>query len=114
MVNHKYGKFTQEQMREIKHKLRKKIFYLLVACENELSQNEIEMDKAVSVDEAFTDVQNEIKGLNDLLGNPPEMAELPILLNAAHIEYKNPDFEWSIYRKLVLDAGACVLSIKEV
>lgn len=114
MVKHKYGEFTQEQMIEAKHKLRKKIFYLLVACENEIAKKELEKDKAVNVDEAFQDVLNEIDGLNDLLGHPPEFVELLSLLNKAHIEYKNPDFSFPTYRKLVLDAGATVKLIKEV
>ncbi len=113
MVKHKYGEFSAEQMQEAKHKLRKKIFYLLVACENELAKKEIE-EKPVNVDEAFQDVLNEINGLNDLLGYPAEFVDLLSLLNAAHIEYKSPDFNFSAYRKLVLDAGAAVQRIKEV
>ncbi len=111
MVKHKYGEFSREQMIETKHKLRKKIFYLLVACENEIARKE---EKEISVDEAFQDVLNEINGLNDLLGYPAEFVELLSLLNEAHIEYKSPDFNFPTYRKLVLDAGASVKRIKEV
>lgn len=112
MIKHKYGEFSQEQMAEAKTKLRKKIFYLLIACENELKKKEL--DKEVSVDEAFTDVFNEIDGLNDLLGYPPEFVDILSLLNSAHIEYKNPDFSFTMYRKLILDAGNSVQLIKEV
>ena len=111
-MKHKYGEFSQEQMQAAKDKLRKKIFYLLVACENEIQKKEL--DKTVSVDEAFTDVLNELNGLNDLLGYPPEFVDIISLLNSAHIEYKSPDFSFSMYRKLVLDAGNSVQSIKEV
>lgn len=111
-MKHKYGEFSQEQMQVTKEKLRKKIFYLLVACENEMQKKEL--DKTVSVDEAFTDVLNEINGLNDLLGCPPEIVDVMSLLNSARIEYKNPDFSFAMYRKLVLDAGNQVQAIKEV
>ena len=111
-MRHKYGEFNQHQVSEIKNKLRKKIFYLLIIAENEF--NEREEARQVNLYEAFDDVLTEINGFNDLLGYPPEIVECLSLLNAARMEYASENYNFSTYRKLILDAGAVIPHMKEV
>jgi hypothetical protein len=44
---------------------------------------------------------------------PPELVETMSLLEAALNEYQNECFSWNKYRKLILDAGACIMRVKE-
>ena len=53
-------------------------------------------------------------GLNSVLYEPPELVTVISLLEAARIEYGKENFNFKIYRKLVLDSGAEILKIKEV
>ena len=53
-------------------------------------------------------------GLNKLLMDQPELVMVLSLLQAAMTEYNNPKFNFHIYRKLILDAGAEVDKLKEV
>jgi len=51
--------------------------------------------------------------LNEILREPPELVETMTLLEAALNEYKSECFAYKTYRKLVLDAGACIMRVKE-
>ena len=52
--------------------------------------------------------------MNQLFMEPPELVTVMSLLQAALMEYENPEFEFQTYRKLILDAGAEVDKLKEV
>lgn len=105
-----YGKFTSGQIAQAKQHLRKKIFFLLL-CVDPATKDEC---SDVDVAAAFENVLNEIGGMNELLNNPPELVQIMSYLVAARHEYISDDFDFAKYRKLVLDAGALVLDIKEV
>lgn len=107
---YKYGEFTSNQIAETKQYMRKRIFFLLLICDPE-KQQEYEN---VNVSEAFDCELRKLAGLNSILFCPPELVRVMALLEAALIEWSNPDFNWLKYRKLVLDAGNEVLKIKEV
>ena len=49
-----------------------------------------------------------INGLNELLFNPTEIVSIMSLLEAALIESRKTDFDYQVYRKLVLDAHSLV------
>ena len=110
MITHKYGKFSPEQMHEMKAGLRKRIFFLLLLVDKKTADKY----EGVDVEKTFESALTEFGGLNELLGYPAEMVSVLSLVNAARLEYESSDFNWQRYRKLILDAGSGVDKIKEV
>jgi hypothetical protein len=109
-MNYRYGEFTRDQISETKKRLRKKIFFLLLYAD----PNKADEYKNVNIDEAIESALRLVGGFNDLLGCPQEVVTIQSLLDAALIEHRKADFDWKIYRKLILDAGNKVETIKEV
>lgn len=109
MITHKYGEFTRKQIAEQKKSIRKSIFFLLL-CVDPQTQNEY---PNVDVDKYFLGLLNRLGGLNSLLLEPPELVTILCSLESAYNEYQKEDFNFELCRKLILDAGALVLSIKE-
>ena len=107
---HKYGEFSEHQITEIKQFLRKQIFLLLIYVDPETNEEY----RHVNVDNAFVHLLYKLGGLNSVLYEPPELVTVISLLEAARIEYGKENFNFKIYRKLVLDSGAEILKIKEV
>ena len=109
-MRNKYGEFTQEQIQNTKREIRKQIIFLLTVVDPELKDKYTH----INVPAAYKSLMDELAGLNELLFYPTELVLVMSLLEAALMEYKNPDFNFQRYRKLVLDAGAKVNLIKEV
>ena len=109
-MKYKYGEFTENQIHEAKDKIRKKIFFLLLLAD----PNTKDQYPQTNIEKAYLNVMDIINGLNSLLEYPSEIVLIQSLLEAGYIELQSPDFEFQKYRKLVLDAGAEVLNIKEV
>lgn len=112
VIHYTYGDFVGLQIKEIKQKMRKQIFFLLVLVDPKTSGK----FKGIDAGSAIEDVLRTYGSLNNLLGYPKEFVNVMVLLNAAYLEYQKGagEFEWLIYRKNILDAGNAVLSIKEV
>lgn len=108
MVNHKYGEFAEMQVNEIKDILRKRIFFLLLVAEDLETKTKF---PEVDLTQANTTLLWRISGLNELLGEPVELVTVLSLLEEAKNTIK-PDFDFTKYRKLILDAGAEVMKIK--
>ena len=109
-MKHLYGEFTQNQITQTKKSLRGSIFFLLLCVDNNTSHEY----KDVDVNKCFKGLLLKLGGMNQLLMNPPELVTVMSLLQAAMIEYNNPEFNFKTYRKLILDAGAEVDNLKEV
>ena len=109
-MQHLYGEFTQNQIAEIKKSLRGSIFFLLLCVDKETAPEY----KDVDVNKSFNGLLLKIGGLNHLLMCQPELVTVMSLLQAAMMEYNNPEFNFHVYRKLILDAGAEVDKLKEV
>lgn len=109
-MEYKYGTFTTNQIAETKCKLRKQIFFLLLIVDPETCGNYENID----VPSAFDNIMYMIGGLNKLLDYPQQLVTVMSLLQSALDEYLDPDFDYEVYRKLVLDAGNEVQKIKEV
>lgn len=109
----KYGHYSPTQIREIKLSVRKSIFFLLLYVDPETRQQYQDID----VERAFRNLQYRLNGLNSILLEPPELVDTMSFLEAALNEYmrymSGEDFEFSKYRKLILDAGACIMKVKE-
>ena len=109
-MKHLYGEFTREQIVQTKKSLRGSIFFLLLCVD----KNTASEYKDVDINKSFQGLLLKIGGMNELLMNQPELVTVMSLLQAAMMEYNNPEFNFQIYRKLILDAGAEVEKLKEV
>ena len=109
-MKHLYGEFTREQIVQTKKSLRGSIFFLLLCVD----RNTASEYKDVDVNKSFQGLLLKIGGMNELFMNQPELVTVMSLLQAAMMEYNNPEFNFQIYRKLILDAGAEVEKLKEV
>lgn len=104
-----YGTFSKEQIDEYKDRLHSKLFQLL------LYKDPKTKDKYnVNFEKYFNGIMHSIDGLNELLFYPEVIVELMSNLEAALIETRKEDFDYKVYRKLVLDAHALVDHIGEV
>lgn len=109
MVNHKYGTFSKEQIKETKIRMQKQIFFLLLCVDEKTKEEYVNVD----VNEAFINLLTWFGGLNEILSYPTELVRVISLLEEARQELNREDFEFSKYRKLILDAGSEVMKIKE-
>ena len=105
----RYGVYSPDQIHLTKLSIRKSIFFLLLYVD----PNESERYKDVDVVSAFNNLQYKLNGLNHILLEPPELVETMSLLESALLEYTSECFDWQLYRKLILDAGAMIMRVKE-
>lgn len=108
-MTYKYGEYSIDQIKMTKDYIRKQIFFLLLIAD----PNESYKYENVDVNAAIEGLLYKLGGLNKLLGEPLELVKIMSLIKAAETEYNNPDFQFSVYRRFVLDAGSEVLKIKE-
>ena len=109
-MKHKYGNFTETQMLLTKKSIRKQIFFLLLCADPKTRDNYSHVD----VIEAFKGLLYKLDGLNSVLGEPQEIVDTISLLEEALIKYSEPEFNFRIYRRLILNAGSLIDTIKEV
>ncbi len=109
-MKHLYGEWTQEQISLEKKSLRGSIFFLLICVDPNTSHQLQEVD----VNKPYENLLYKLGGLNDLLMQQIELEDVMSLLDAAKLEYNKPEFEYKVYRKLILDAGAEIAKLKEV
>ena len=110
MMKHLYGEFSDNQIVETKKSLRSSIYFLLLCVDPDTSY----LYKDVNVNKAFDNLLYKIDGLNSLLFYQKVIVDIMSLLKEAQNIYNTPDFDFRVYRKLILDAGAEVLKLKEV
>ena len=104
-----YGEFTQSQIAQVKKSLRGSIFFLLLGVDPQTSWEYENID----VNKCFEGLLLKLGGMNDLLMNQPEIVTTMSLLQAAMNEFNKIDFDFKVYRKLILDAGAEIKKLKE-
>lgn len=109
-MEHKYGEFSKNQISLTKQRLRREIFFLLL-CVDPKTKNDYQ---DVDVNAAIRGTLYKLGGLNSVLFEPPALVLAISLLEEALIQYKEVNFDFSVYRKLILDAGAQILKIEEV
>lgn len=113
MIEYKYGTYGDEQFLDSTTYIRKQIFYLLLYVDPKTKDEYKDTD----VNKAFNGLLYKLSGLNSLLAEPPALVNVMSMLEAALLEYqnllKNTDFNFSKYRKLILDAGNEVLKINK-
>ena len=99
-----YGHFDDEQMENYKVKLHKELFWLLIYKDPKTRDEYSNVD----FNKYFDGLMRRINGLNELLFYPTEIVAIMSLLEAALIESKKVDFDYKVYRKLVLDAHSLI------
>lgn len=109
MKRGKYGDYSSAQISSVKKTLQKSIFYLLLYVDPQTRGQYPNID----VNEAFKSLQFRINGLNSILLESPELVETMSYLESAQ-QIFNGDFDFMSYRKLILDAGAEIMKLKEV
>ena len=109
MYSHKYGEFADMQISEIKEVLRKRIFFLLLVAEDLEAKEKF---PEVNLEQSNTTLLWRISGLNELLGEPPELVTVLSLLEEAKNSITE-NFDFGKYRKLILDAGAEIMKIAD-
>lgn len=108
-MKHLYGEFSENQIAQTKKSLRGSIFFLLLCVDPKTSWEYQDVD----VNKCFNGLLLKIGGLNELLLKQPEVVTTMSLLQAALMEYNSSDFNFAIYRKLILDAGAEIEKLRE-
>lgn len=106
----KYGTFSSEQFEAVKISLRKSIFFLLLYVDRATCDSYPNVD----INNAFKSLQLKLNGLNSILLEPPELVIVMSLIESALQEFNKPDFDFKVYRKLILDAGSEIMKIHEV
>jgi len=109
MIQHKYGEFADKQFSDAKAYIRKKIFFLLLVAED---LDKREKFPTVDLGQAHTNVMYKLSGLNSILGEPREMVTVLSSLEEANNLIKH-EFDFKLYRKLILEAGAEIDKICE-
>lgn len=100
MIQHIYGEFEEDQFEGHKKKLHNQLFWLLLYKDPKTKDEYANID----FDSYFTTVMKEIDGLNILLSYPTPIVRMMSILEHAYSETKRDDYQWSSYRKLILDA----------
>lgn len=103
-MEHIYGYFTEEQMRDYKTKLHKDVFWLLLYKDPQKINDFPDVD----YEKYFNGLMLKLNGLNELLLYPVELVEMMSLLEAAFLETKKEIFNFRTYRKLIFDAQSLV------
>lgn len=103
-MEHLYGTFDCQQIEKYKVKLHKELFWLLL-YKDPKTKDEYEN---VDFEKYFTYLMKKLDGLNSLLSYPEDLVALLSLLEAAFLETKKKDFDYFVYRKLVLDAHSLI------
>lgn len=103
----KYGSFSKNQIDSTKAYIRKSIFFLLLYVDPHTK----DVYPNVDVENAFQSLQLKLNGLNSILLEPPELVIVMSLIESALQEYRNINFDFKTYRKLILDAGSEIMKI---
>ena len=105
---HRYGYFDENQFEAFKTKLHKELFWALLYKDPKTC----DQYSYVNFPKFFKGLMRRINGLNSLLFYPSEIVGIMSNLEAAFLETEKDEFDFQIYRKLILDAHALVDKIQ--
>lgn len=108
-MQHLYGNFSEQQIKEYKIKMHKEMFWLLLYKDPETK----DQFRNTNYEKYFIGLMKKLDGLNTLLLCPVEIVSILSLLQAAYNETKKEEFDYQSYRKLILDAHSLVDKIPE-
>ncbi len=104
MISTKYMNITDDQLAKQKKILHSALFWLLIYKDPETCDKY----KYVDVDKYISGLMLRIGGMNELFGYPAELVTLLSVLQAIKDENLKSEFDYHIYRKLVLDAHSLI------
>lgn len=110
-MDYKYGKFSNKQIKVNVQLMHNDIHKLLIYKDPKISNSCFDSD-----DEFFVYFENllyRFGGLNNLFGRPVEMVNFMSTLQAAYDEVRKTDFDYNLFRKLILNAHGYLTSIFE-
>ncbi len=102
-MKYKYGELTSQQFHDYKDRLHSLIHWLLIYAEN----------NSPILNDYFVKVQYKLNGLNELINYPSELVEIMNLVESAKLEYMKNDFNFTLYRKMILDIHDLIDKIPE-
>lgn len=111
MIKTIYGEVTKEQVQRQKKSIHDAIHWLLIYKDPKIM--ETGKYKNINVDRYMVALGYRISGLNELFLYPDCLITLLSLLEGARIELNSENYEWSTFRKIILDAHSLVDEIKE-
>jgi hypothetical protein len=104
MLKYIYGEFTDEQFQGEIKSLHSALFWLLLYKDPKTSNEYPNVD----VNKYLKSLMLRINGLSSLFNNSPVVVHLQELLEEARLENQKAEFDYGVYRKLVLDAHSLV------
>lgn len=110
-MDYKYGKFSNKQIKVNVQLMHNDIHKLLIYKDPKISNFCFDSD-----DEFFVYFENllyRFGGLNNLFGRPVEMVNFMSTLQAAYDEVCKTDFDYNLFRKLILNAHGYLTSMFE-
>lgn len=110
-MKYKYGEFADEQINSNAKFMHGEIHKLLLYKDPKIEFPIFKDDNDFYV--YFRNLMYRFGGMNELLDEPDQMVALMSTLQAAYDEVLNADYEWSVYRRLILDAHGYVKAIFE-
>ena len=108
LIQFEYGECTENQLEFYKTKLQKKIFWLIIYTD----PNTCEPYKDFNILRFHRNLIEELSSFNSMFEFPDDFLEIVNCLNEALDILESDCFDFQKYRKLVLDAGALVKSMK--
>lgn len=103
-MNTIYGQITDIQLEKYKKIMHKDLFWLLLYKDPKTKNQYPNVD----FNKYFVGIMKKLNGLNELLYFPTQMVDMMSLLQAAYQETSSETFDYSLYRKLILDAHALI------
>ena len=95
----KYGTISDEQFEKFKKKLHSKVHWLLIYKEK---------GGCDSYENYFTETMKYFNSLNAVLGDSVEVLDILVVLQAAFDEVQKKDFDFSVFRKKILEAHSII------
>ena len=109
-MNNKYGSFPEAQIQAYKKYLHSKIHWMLIYRDPAFGTQY----EYVNVPKYIQSIQSQLDGLNELLSDVPEIIVLMSLIEEAKKECESLSFDYSVYRRLLLDAHSVIDELPEV
>lgn len=107
-MNTLYGDFSKEQFEKYKEKLHSKIHWLILYKDPQTSQRFSHVD----YDKYFRTLMCELNGLNEIILDNPYIVEIMTVLQAGYDETKKSEYNYSEYRRFILDAHSLLDKIE--
>ena len=107
-----YGEFSDDQIKANARLMHGEIHKLLLYKDPELSDQIFKSEEEFYT--YFNNLLYRFGGLNTLLGNPKQMIALMSTLQAALGEVQSDQYDWTVFRHLILDAHGYVKAMFEV